>query len=255
MLFGVCSAYENAEFLKSCGYDYIEMNLTATAQMSEEEFENCKAALKKADMKALAFNCFFPGTIKLTGADFDMEKIKSYAEKAIERASVLGAETLVLGSGKSRYIEDGNDIDSCEEQFVTALKVLGEIVQKYGITIVIEPLNKGETNFINSVECATRIAEKVSCENVKALVDFFHFSLENEPDSNILNAKGNIAHVHLARGSADRGVPIEENIPDLEKWSSLLKQIGYNNKISIEADAKDFKTEIKQVRHLLNVFE
>ena len=255
MLFGVCTSYENAEFIKNCGYDYIELSLAATAQMSNEEFENCKKTLEKADIKAKAFNCFFPATIKLNGPTFNLEEIKSYAEKALERASILGAETIVLGSGGSRYIAEGLNTDDCEEQFVLALKALGEIAEKYGITIVIEPLNKGETNFINSVSHAVELARKVNAENVKSLVDFFHFSLENEPDSHITDTCSDIAHVHLARGSTDRGVPNAKDIDDLNKWAGILKQIGYDNKLSIEANAKDFKTEIKEVRNLLNVFQ
>lgn len=254
MLFGVCATYDNAEFLKECGYDYIEMNLTATAGMSDAEFENCKLTLEKVGIKALAFNCFFPATIKLVGPEADLKEITDYTEKALERAALLGAKTIVLGSGRSRNINEGFDASVCEKQFVEVLNTLGDIAKKHGITIVIEPLNKGETNFINSVPDAIRIANLSSCDNVKALVDFYHFSLENEPDCDITNSNGAISHVHLARGSADRGVPKEENIPDLEKWADLLKKVGYNNKISIEASATDFRKEIKDVYKLLEIF-
>ena len=252
MLFGVCTGYKNAEFVKKCGYDFLEMSLNEVSAMSDEEFEICVKSLKEADIKALAFNCFFPGDIKLVGPDMNLNVISDYTKKAIKRASVLGAEIVVLGSGGSRKIEESYNTLLCEEQFVKVLVEIGKIAQNYGITLVVEPLNQNETNLINTVPDAADFANRSASENVKALVDFFHFEIENEPDGDIINYKNELFHVHVA--NADRKAPTEQNIEDLKKWSELLKKINYSNKISIEARYDDFESEIETARKLLEIF-
>lgn len=47
MKFGICTGYENARLLKTLGYDYVELNLSAIAAMSETEFSDCRAALER----------------------------------------------------------------------------------------------------------------------------------------------------------------------------------------------------------------
>ena len=117
---------------------------------------------------------------------------------------------------------------------------------------MVEPLNQNETNLINTVPDAADFANRSASENVKALVDFFHFEIENEPDGDIINYKNELFHVHVA--NADRKAPTEQNIEDLKKWSELLKKINYSNKISIEARYDDFESEIETARKLLEIF-
>ena len=64
--------------------------------------------------------------------------------------------------------------------------------------LVIEPLNRAESNIANSVAEGVRFAEAVSRPEVKVLADFYHMDEENEPlDELVVNA-GWLAHVHLA---------------------------------------------------------
>ena len=48
-----------------------------------------------------------------------------------------------------------------EDRFVDILKIIGEEGARLGIRLAVEPLNRDETNFINTVGEATRIAARV----------------------------------------------------------------------------------------------
>jgi sugar phosphate isomerase/epimerase len=65
------------------------------------------------------------------------------------------------------------NVDKAWEQLADTCLILGREASKYDITIVIEPLNKSETNIINSVAEGYKLAQQVNHPNVKLLADFY----------------------------------------------------------------------------------
>ena len=62
------------------------------------------------------------------------------------RADLLGAPYIVFGSGTARKLPDGFDPVKGKEQFIDFCRKLGDRIQNLKVTIVLEPLNTGETN-------------------------------------------------------------------------------------------------------------
>jgi sugar phosphate isomerase/epimerase len=54
------------------------------------------------------------------------------------------------------------------------LKELAPSIEETGVTLLIEPLNRYETRFINRLEQAAEICDAVNSPGVKILADFFH---------------------------------------------------------------------------------
>lgn len=246
MKYGICTSAEVAARAKECGYDYIESALQVVASLSEEDFNTYVDTMNAADMKCLAMCGFFPGTLKLVGDEADFEKIKSYIEFSLSRASKLGAETVVFGSGTARTIPEGADAQKCTNQLVEAIKYAGNTAANYGITIVIEPLNANETNMATTVPEAVKFVKMVNLPNVKTMVDFHHFHIMNEDYSELFEAKEYLAHMHIARSTADRGVPcLESDREYLKEVFDIINKLGYNGTLTIEAIYKDFPTEME----------
>ncbi|MBR5452430.1 MAG: sugar phosphate isomerase/epimerase [Clostridia bacterium] len=245
MKYGICTSAEVAAKAKQCGYDYIEPALQMVANMSEEEFDIFLETMKAADMKCLAMCGFFPATLKLVGDEAHFEKIKSYIDFSLSRAAKLGAETVVFGSGAARTIPLGSDREKCTRQLIDAISYAGNVAAKYGITIVIEPLNANETNMATTVSEAVEFVDKVNLPNVKTMVDFHHFHIMKEDYSVLFEVKDYLAHMHIARGTADRGVPhLESDREYLEEVFGVINQLGYDGTLTIEAIYKDFETEM-----------
>ena len=111
---------------------------------------------------------------------------------------------------------------------------------RYGVTLVIEPLNRGETNIINSVPDAVALARSVDHPNILALADIYHMEEESEPFDHVLDAKGFLAHVHVAdTGRFAPGTGSYDTIGLFRR----LKTIGYEGRISVECSWRDFATE------------
>jgi sugar phosphate isomerase/epimerase len=105
------------------------------------------------------------------------------------------------------------------------------------VVIVIEPLNRGECNFINTVTEAVDIARRVQSPNVKCLVDSYHFWLEDESLSALEAAMPWIRHVHVA-DKEGRVPPGESGKSDYGPFFRVLKQGGYDGPIAVEC--RDF---------------
>ena len=244
MKFGICTGYENARLLKTLGYDYIELNLSALAAMNEQEFAACHAELQKAGLPAEAVNVFFPAEIRLTGPDVDENRMISYTEHALSRASLLGIRVVVLGSSRSRNIPEGFDPAKAYRQFLHALRLCGDIAARYGMVIAIEPLHFPESNLINRVSDGLKAAHDAAHPAVRTLADLWHMDCEAEPFSVIAGSSGELVHMHIA--SPDRRYPFEEDGTDYAAFRAALAACSYDARISIEGKTDDFETDAQR---------
>ena len=156
---------------------------------------------------------------------------------------------IVLGSPKSKNVPEGYPMDKAWSQLVELLKHIDPLVRTRGITVVIEPLNKGESNIINTAAEGLRLVKAVDRENIKLLVDYYHLVMEKENPEIILDAGSYIKHIHFAN-PAGRVYPIEAEDGYI-RFMDLLKGVGYEGRISVEAYTKDFCHDAKRSVEIL----
>ncbi len=233
MKIGICTDADHIAQLSEGAADYIELNLTSIKNMGEMEFLEMEKILDSKGIKAEATNCFFPADVKLCGRRLDMVKVSVHTERALARAAHLGIKTCVLGSGAARMIEDGENAKLCNSRLVEVFGRVGDIAKNYGVTVVLEPLNRGETNTINSVSEGAEIVRKLKHENIKLLADIFHVALENEPLSVISDNGDILRHMHIARPEG-RLFPKMGDGYDYLKVKEAVDKAGYDLRISIE---------------------
>jgi D-psicose/D-tagatose/L-ribulose 3-epimerase len=223
---------------QAIGYDYLELPLAQVMELPEAKFEQLAYALRSSGISCEACNNFFPARLRLTGPAVNEEEVKEYARNALAKAAKLGAEIIVFGSAGAKNIPPGFPPETAWVQLVGLLRMLGGLAESYGITIVIEPLNRKESNIINTVTEGLQLMRRVERENVKLLVDYYHYVLEQESFEAIRHAGAAIRHIHLARPDG-RVFPDPENSEPERSFLRKLIQTGYNGRISIEAYAKD----------------
>ncbi len=258
MKFGVCcTTVDYFPRIKSLGYDYVEVGFATITNMDDEKFEALANALKANGLKAEAANGFFPGDKVLTGPEADHSFIPEYVEKGMKRFKAIGGEVAVLGSGKARNIPEGFDQTKGEEQFIEVLRMSADIAAKYGIKIVIEPLNTNETNLINTVQQSLDIIARCGHPNVCTLADFYHVFQNGETMDAVENAGKLLIHTHLARANEDRQMPrTAEDLEACKVWAAALKKCGYNARMSLEGSFKpEFTQTIEDVLPALDIFK
>lgn len=241
---GICTHYSNGESMKKYGYTYIEESVGRflVPDKHEEEFENMQKNAARFPLPIKACNSFIPKELKCVGPEPVPDEILKYAEIAFRRAQKTGIEIIVFGSGGSRTIPDGFSCEKAQQQFVELGKKIASIAAKYHVTVVLEPLNSNECNFINSVSEGGKIVEEINHPNFRLLADIYHMKVEGESPESIIKYGHLIKHIHIAE-KQDRAVPGTYN-EDFRPYFNALKKINYQGKISIEARWTDFDTQI-----------
>ncbi len=235
---GVCTGILNNGILATAGYSYVEEGVRSFLVPAEDEdaFQAKMALLKDSKIPVEACNNFIAGTLKSVGPAAVHNDILKFSETAFRRAQIAGVKTIVFGSGGSRSIPEGFSRDEARDQFISLCKKMGPLAEKYDVVISLEPLNKGECNFINSVAEGGEIVKAVNHKNFLLLADLYHMLRDNESPDNIIKYKDLLYHTHIAEniGRTAPGV----NKEDFTPYFKALKTAGYNGRMSIECSWK-----------------
>ena len=239
--------------LSDAGCDFLEFGVGMLCPESPKSmFEAFKSIVAESPLEAECFNSFIPANLKITGPDADPTALSDYTAHAAERAAELGGEVIVFGSGTARAVPEGFSRHKAHDQILEFLNIAATHARKEGVTIAIEPLNRNETNIINSVAEAVEYADEIARPEVQILVDFYHLMVEGESFDEIVNAGEQIVHVHVA--DTDRLYPGSGQY-DYQGFAACLASAGYNKRVSVECHFQDFDAEVPQSIHFLrNIF-
>lgn len=252
MRYGVCCGPDGTEAARQAGYDYFEWSVPALLKPREgdEAFRQALAQARAAALPCEALNCLIPGDLKVTGPVVDRAALEAYMHTAMMRAGEAGVKVVVFGSGGARKVPDGFDPATAGQQLVWFLKMAGGHAAAAGVTIVIEPLNRAETNIINSVVEGVDIMRRVNHPAVRMLVDGFHLMREREPAETVVQHAGTFAHMHVAT-QANRCYPGYEPCSGLPVFLEAVRRSGYAGRMSIEASLKDPKQDLSRALAVL----
>jgi len=155
-----------------------------------------------------------------------------FVRDLIDRAGPLGAP-VIIGSMRGRW-GDGTDKATALGYLADALELLGVYAEKYRVPVIFEPLNRYETNLVNSVwEDGSRLLNSLSTSNVVLLADLFHMNIEEVSLADALVAGDQlIGHVHLADSNRR---PAGCGHTDFASVAAALHKIGYEGFVSAEA--------------------
>ena len=240
---GICTDYANYGILEAAGYSYLEESVQNFLVPLEDEsvFKRNLDMLKLSKLSVPALNGFIPGKLKSVGPDAVHDEILKYVETAFRRAQIVGVKHIVFGSAGSRRIPDGFPREEAMEQFISLCRKIAPVAEKYDVVIVLEPLNKGECNILNSVADGGEIVKTVNHKNFMLLADIYHMLRENESPESIIRYGDIIRHIHIAENK-ERAAPGVYN-EDFTAYFRALKEIDYKGLMSLECRWKNLAEE------------
>jgi sugar phosphate isomerase/epimerase len=220
---------ENITKIKKLGYNGIELAVRDPDLLDINELETL---LNDSDLSVPAIG---------TGQAFGEEGLsftnpnKNIRKKAIDRikahirlANLLDALVIIgLIRGKKNNEVDGNQVESWLIDAIKQCAKENELVK-----LAIEPINRYETNLINTVESGINLIQKINLNNVGLLLDTFHMNIE-EPSilESIKSCEKHLFHFHIA--DSNRWYPGAGHI-DFKEILNLLDQINYSGFVSAE---------------------
>ncbi len=234
ILIGICAGPNQAAKLKAIGYDYLEGGVAGTLkpEMTDAAFAQEAAMIRSCVLPTRSCNGFIPASFRLTGPEPTHAAALNYAVNACRHADAAGIPYIVLGSGTARRMPEGFDPARGKAQFIEFCQSLGDRIADLKVTIVLEPLNKGETNLLNSVTEGIEYVEAIQRPRIRLLADVYHMLKEGESPDSIRQAGARLLHCHIAEleGRMAPGTKGE----DLSGFFKALKGIGYAGGVTCE---------------------
>ena len=176
----------------------------------------------------------------LRGSSSEVANAIQYVSELIEMADALGAKIL-CGPMYSRTGRSGahtaEERESQFDQIALGLEKLCAKAEDSGIVLALEPLNRFETDCINTIEQAVEMIDRIGSDALKIHIDTFHMNIE-EADSGaaIRQYAEHIGHVHAS--ASHRGLLGEDQVD----WTGVLgalHNVGYEGDVVIESFSED----------------
>ena len=160
-----------------------------------------------------------------------------FLKTCVDRTAELGAR-LVCGpmyaglgvmTGRRRNTDEWN-------WAVEGLQKVAQHAEAQQVKICLEPLNRFETYFLNTLEDAARLVHDIGAPNVKIHFDTFHSNIEEKhPAEALRSIAKELGHVHISEN--DRGIPGSGHV-DWQGILKVLKAIRYQGWMTIESFAQ-----------------
>ncbi|MBZ0298225.1 MAG: sugar phosphate isomerase/epimerase [Anaerolineae bacterium] len=241
MKFGCCASIDQAEAVYRAGFDYLEAGVTSLIPDEDEaSFVPVLEKYRASPIPVSAFNLFLPRDLKIVGPEIDRARMEQYVQRAVARIQAVGATIAVIGSGGSRSVPEGFSRSQATAQIVQFLQLVADAADQTDVTIAIEPLNRKESNIINSVAEGVAIARQVDRPSIRVLADFYHMDEDDEPLDTLTANQDWLAHIHVA--DSGRLAPGTGSYPYPE-FVGQLRQAGYQGMVSVECRWNDFDAE------------
>lgn len=224
---------------KKWGFDTVELPIEAPEHIDPAKV---KAAADKAGLAiGSVCACMGPGR-DFRGSEEDQKTAMTYCQTLIDQMVVMGCPSLIGPVYSVVGRADAEEPAAQKAQWalvVKNLKELAKYAEAKGVQICVEPLNRFETDFLNTCDQALKLLKAVKSPALRLHLDTFHMNIEEKNQAAaILKAGKLLGHFHAC--GSDRGTPGGDHI----EWKPIvaaLKKIKYQGDVVIESFTTDVK--------------
>ena len=165
----------------------------------------------------------------------------------------LGGSFLVFGSPQAR-IRNGLSLNRADLVTVEFFSELSNHIEKHNTCFIIEALSSTETDYIHSILHSLEIVNKVNRNELQVHLDAKAIAYSSETKIDIFREiKSKLKHVHI--NDIHLGILTDTGIIDHKLISQLLKDINYNNYISLEQRLIDLNKPLESIRDSYKIIE
>jgi len=227
--------------IKSMGYDAVEIPVEYPEKIDGKKV---KEALQRQGLDPIVCGAFGPSR-DLTNEDPKVhENCFNYILQCLDLCNEWDAKFLAgpmySAVGKARMVSpEQRKVEW--HRAVTNIHKVSKLAHERGLEIALEPLNRFESDLINTAEDVMRLVSDVNHPAAKILLDGFHMAIEEQNIEQAITSVGDKL-IHIQVSENYRGTPGTGQTP----WNSFKKglaNINYQGVVSIES----FTPEIKEL--------
>ncbi|MHB9037000.1 MAG: TIM barrel protein [Armatimonadota bacterium] len=139
-------------------------------------------------------------------------------------ADKLNCRLVVIGLIRGR--------SGSHDLLVDNLRQVCKFAEEVGVRLVVEPINRYETELVNRATQGIELIEQVGMKNLGLLLDTFHMNIEeSNPSVSLVSSRDKLWHMHLA--DSNRLAPGSGHV-DFGNVIGLLRAVNYSGYISAE---------------------
>jgi len=224
---------------KRWGFDTVEIPIEAPEHVDPAKV---RAAADKAGLAiGSVCACMGPGR-DFRGSAEEQQQAMVYCKALIDQMVVLGCPSLIGPVYSVVGLIGAHDDATKKQHFALVVKNLKELAayaEQKGVQICVEPLNRFETDFLNTCDQAIKLLKAVKSPARPLPPAPFHMNIEEKNQAAaILKAGSLLGHFHAC--GSDRGTPGNDHI-DWKPIAAALKKIKYKGDVVIESFTTDVK--------------
>jgi len=228
---------------KTWGFDSVEIPLE-----NESDIDPLfvKGELERQGLTCGALGCAVGPGRDLRGSQEEQDVCLKYLMRVVDIAVAMDCPTLVgpiySSVGRADFVPEKER--KAQWKLVAGhLKKVCRYAESKGRKIAMEPLNRFETDFMNTCTQALEMIDRVGSPALGILLDTFHMNIEEkDPARAIRQAGKRLMYFHAC--GCDRGTPGSDHI-DWGPIAAALKKIGYRGGVAIESFTPDVKVIAK----------
>jgi D-psicose/D-tagatose/L-ribulose 3-epimerase len=199
-------------------------------------------ALRDSDLRVHVTGAFGPTRDLTHDEPRFREESLAYLRDTLVLCEQWGARLLVgpcySAVGKRRHVPpEQRKVEW--ERAVLGLRRAGELAADHGVTLAVEPLNRFETDLVNTAEQLVRLLRDVAHPAVKGHLDSFHMNIEEKDVAAAVRLVG-ADLVYVDASESDRGAPGSGQV-DWDGLARGLSAIGYTGDCVIESFTPECK--------------
>ncbi len=218
--------------IKKMGFDVVELPIEDPKLVNAKKI---REALERHGLQATVCGAFGPDRDLTSDKAKDRKEGLSYIKWCIDFCAEIGCPTfagpMYSSVGKARGIPAAQR----KKEWNLAVKNLRQVADYAGrkrVTLAIEPLNRFETDLVNTVAQAVKLCKDIGHPAAKIHLDSFHMNIEEKDVVAACKLAGRrIAHVHASE--SDRGTPGTGQC-DWKGLAKGLKAAKYKGPVVIE---------------------
>lgn len=253
---GCCVPVAQLQLAATIGYDFIEPAAADIASLSDEQFADVKQNVTQSPLRCECFNSLIRRPdLKVVGPEVELEPVLTYLRSTLARCRQLGASVVVWGSAGSRRVPDGFAREKAWTQIVDFLKRAAVIAAEQQIVLSIEPLNRKESNILNTASEALRMVNDVSAPSIGLMVDYYHLRMEHESVEIIRQAASKITHLHFANPAGRLWPARSSEDSEYNAFFEVLRETNWSGGLSVEGRgslAEDGRSALEVLRRLID---
>ena len=181
------------------GFDLVEISLRDPSNIDSKALEQMLST-NSLELGAIATgqSCLHDAMCLGSADEAKVRAAVHRLKSHINLASKFGS-AVIIGGIRGKFTGSESEMAEQYTRAVQAVRACAEYAEKEGVQLLIEPVNRYETNFINTAEEGLAFIEETGHPELKLLLDTFHMNIEEADILKTLQQyKDRIGYLHFA---------------------------------------------------------